>query len=206
MTKKKDHSPAASANSDAAVRQFDDHEVIMPPNKLKKAMVKARPKMTVDADPIAKAEAALGELAAEFEHWMEKEWHRLDTARRAVKKSGFTTHNHDQLFRAAHDIKGEAETFGYPLAGPVAESLCRLIEHTPEPARIPMALLDQHVDGIRAIVTKNARGDTERTAKRLAERLRHVTDEFLAHENRHRPDYLEGILAPPLAPGDGAVS
>ena len=32
------------------------------------------------------------------------------------------------------------------------------------------------------------------------ERLRHVTDEFLAHENRHRPDYLDDILAPPIVP------
>src|SRR5215207_4002045 len=71
---------------------------------------------------------------------MEKEWQRLDTARRAVKRSGFTADNHGQLFRAAHDIKGKAETFGFPLAAPVADSLCRLIEHTPEPERIPMAL------------------------------------------------------------------
>ena len=34
----------------------------------------------------------------------------------------------------------------------------------------------------------------------LAEKLRHVTDEFLAHANRDRPDYLEQILAPALAP------
>jgi hypothetical protein len=29
-----------------------------------------------------------------------------------------------------------------------------------------------------------------------------VTDIYLAHENRHRPDYLDGILAPPLMPDD----
>ena len=32
------------------------------------------------------------------------------------------------LFRAAHDIKGEAATFGYPIAGRIAGSLCRLID------------------------------------------------------------------------------
>jgi hypothetical protein len=40
------------------------------------------------------------------------------------------------------------------------------------------------------------------TAARLAERLRQVTEEFLVAENRDRPDYLEQILAPSIAPND----
>jgi hypothetical protein len=32
--------------------------------------------------------------------------------------------------------------------------------------------------------------------------LREVTEDFLAQENRDRPDYLDGILAPPLASGE----
>ena len=32
-----------------------------------------------------------------------------------------------------------------------------------------------------------------------------VTEEFLIYENRERPDYLESILGPPLAPDDGAA-
>ena len=43
-----------------------------------------------------------------------------------------------------------------------------------------------------------------RTAKELAARLRQVADDFLARENRHRPDYLDGILAPPIAPEEPA--
>ena len=33
-------------------------------------------------------------------------------------------------------------------------------------------------------------------------RLREGTDDFLVQENRDRPDYLDGIVAPPLAPGE----
>jgi hypothetical protein len=84
----------------------------------------------------------------------------------------------------------------------VADSLCRLIEHTPEMQRIPMPLVDQHVDAIRAIIHRNTRGDTETNAAKLAGKLRHVTEEFLVHENRDRPDYLELIMSPTLAPGD----
>ena len=184
----------------AAVSTFADHEVILPPNKLKKAVQKVKPGTKVEFDPVARAEAALAELAEDFTQWMEQECVRLDTARNAVKASGFNQGTRDALFLAIHDIKGQATTFGFPQVTPVAESLCRLIEHTPDMRRIPMGLVDQHVDAVRAITHKNTRGDSDANAARLAEKLRHVTDEFLAHANRDRPDYLEQILAPSLAP------
>ncbi len=194
---------AREKHDTAAVKTFADHEVILPPNKLKKAVVKARPNEAAAVlDPVARAEQALADLSNEFSHWMEKDWLSLDAARREIKSGGLVKENREALFRAAHDIRGQADTFGFPLAAPVADSLCRLLEHTPDPLRIPLVLIDQHVDAIRAIVHKNARGNTEEKARRLGERLRHVTDEFLAHENRDRPDYLESILAPPIAPSD----
>lgn len=187
---------------EAAVSTFDDYEVIVPKNTLKKAVVKTTP--AFKDDPVERAEAALAELAAEFSGWMAHECERLDAARGEVKRTGLDEVSRDLLFRAAHDIKGQAATFGFPLVEPVAESLCRLIEHTPEMARIPLALIDQHVDAIRAITHKNARGNSEITAGRLSQKLRQVTDEFLRHANRDRPEYLEGIFAPSIAPSDHA--
>jgi chemotaxis protein histidine kinase CheA len=186
----------------AAVSTFADHEVIVPPNKLKKAVEKLKPGVKVDFDPVARAEAALAELADDFSVWMDEECARLDAARNAVKASGITPGNRDVLFRAAHDMKGQAATFGFPQVAPVADSLCRLIEHIPDMTRLPMPLVDQHVDAIRAIIHRNTRGDSETNAARLAGKLRHVTEEFLVHENRDRPDYLELIMSPTLAPGD----
>jgi chemotaxis protein histidine kinase CheA len=184
----------------AAISTFADHEVILPPNKLKKAVQKVKPGTKVDFDPVAKAEAALAELAEDFTKWMDHECIRLDTARNAMKAAGINKSTRDALFLAAHDIKGQADTFGFPLVAPVADSLCRLIEHTPDIRRLPLRLIDQHVDAIRAITHRNTRGDGNKYAAQLAEKLRHVTDEFLVHENRDRPDALESILSPSLAP------
>jgi chemotaxis protein histidine kinase CheA len=184
----------------AAVSTFADHEVILPPNKLKKAVQKVKPGTKVEFDPVARAEAALAELAEDFIQWMEQECVRLDTARNAVRASGFNQGTRDALFLAIHDIKGQATTFGFPQVTPVAESLCRLIEHTPDMQRIPMGLVDQHVDAVRAITHRNTRGDSDANAARLAEKLRHVTDDFLSYANRDRPDYLAQILSPPIAP------
>jgi len=67
-----------------------------------------------------------------------------------------------------------------------------------------ISLVDQHVDAVRAITRKNTRGDSEVNAARLANTLRRVTDEFLMYENRDRPDYLEAIAGPSLAPNEPA--
>jgi len=182
----------------ASVATYADHEVITPPNTLRKAAVAAG---VDDSDPVARAEAALKELAGEFPAWMHSECERLEAARLDLQQQPATQKTMDELFRAVHDIKGEAATFGYPAVVAAAESLCRLIEHTPDVTRIPLALVDQHVDAVRAIVREHARTDLGPIALALTRRLREVTDEFLRRENSDRPDYLESIFAPALAPG-----
>ena len=58
------------------------------------------------------------------------------------------------------------------------------------------------IDAIRAIVREATRPDIAEIARTLTRRLREVTDEFLRHENRDRPDVLKIVMAPSLAPGD----
>lgn len=192
---------AQAKNERPTTASFPDHEIITPPNKLAKAMRKVTVSIPGD-DPVERAEKALSKLSGEFATWMFKECERLDAARQAVKKSGFGKKTLDELFHAAHDIKGDAATFGYPAVSPAAESLCRVLEHSPDASRIPIALVDQHVDAIRAIVREYARPDAEQIATSLTRSLWTVTEEFLTRENKHRPEYLEGVLSPPLAPGD----
>ena len=134
MTARKDKSPS--------VATFADHEVITPAHPLSKAIMQAP---ASDDDPVARAEAALAQLSSEFAAWMQSECERLETARQEVMRQGFSEKTHADLFRAAHDIKGEGATFGYPAVVGTAESLCRLLEHTPDISRIPLALVEQHV-------------------------------------------------------------
>jgi len=191
MAQKKDDAPA--------VKTFADHEVILPPHRLRN-VVSAGSKD--DQDPVARAEQALAKLSGEFAGWMDTECVRLDGARKEVQAHGLNDKTRELLFHAAHDIKGQAATFGYPQAASIAESLCRLIEHTPEMARIPVSLIDQHVDAVRAIIREHARPDAEEIGGALIKRLRTVTDDFLLQENKDRMDEMDGILSPPTAPGD----
>jgi HPt (histidine-containing phosphotransfer) domain-containing protein len=179
--------------SKAAVLTYGDYEVIVPDSNLRHAVLKGEAPAEED-DPVVRAEQALADLSGEFGAWMQTECQRLDAARR----DGFNIHNTSELFRAAHDIKGEAATFGYPAVAAAADSLCRLIDYTPDAGRIPLRLVDQHVDAVRAIYREYERADARPLAAVLTRRLREVTDEFLLDENRNRPDVLKQIKAPTL--------
>ena len=125
-----------------SVATYFDHEVITPPNKLRR-LVSTVPDDEAD-DPVARAEQALAQLSSEFSGWMQEESERLDRARAELRAHGFNKATREALFHSAHDIKGEAATFGYPWVAAIADSLCRLIEHTPDMMRIPMILVEQH--------------------------------------------------------------
>ena len=188
----------ATKKSKAAVVTYSDYEVIVPVDDLRSAVSTSAD--TSDDDPVARAEKALAALSPEFGSWMDSECARLDETRREILAAGPAEANMAALFRAAHDIKGEAETFGYPAVASAAESLCRLIEHTPAPDRIPVALIEQHVDAVRAIHREYARSDARELATALTKRLREVTDDFLVHENRGRPEVLKQLGSPSIAP------
>ena len=182
------------------IKTFADHHVITQPNPLQKVLRRVGEK-DLD-DPIARAEKALAGLSGEFKNWMRIEADRLSAAHAAILKNGFTDATCEELFRAAHDIKGDAATFGYPSAGAAAESLCRIIEHSPDLDNVPSDLIAHHINAIQAIVRERTKLDTVSTASELSRQLRGVADEYLTHANRDRPEHLEAILAPSIAPGE----
>jgi chemotaxis protein histidine kinase CheA len=182
------------------VQAFADHHVITQPNPLRRVLRRVDEK-DLD-DPVARAEKALAGLSGEFKDWMAIECDRLAAAHAAILKDGFSTDSSQELFRAAHDIKGDAATFGFPTAGAAAESLCRIIEHAPDLERVPTELIAHHINAIQAIVRENAGINNAGMAAALSSKLRGVADEYLAAVNRDRPEHLEAILAPSIVPGE----
>ena len=182
------------------IKTFADHHVITQPNPLKNVLRRVA-EQHLD-DPVARAEKALAGLSGEFKNWMGIEADRLSAAHATILRNGFTKLAREELFRAAHDIKGDAATFGYPSAGAAAESLCRIIEHAPDLERVPSDLIAHHINALQAIVRERTKLDTVSTASELSRKLRGVADEYLTHANRDRPEHLEAILAPSIAPGE----
>lgn len=180
------------------IKSFADHHVITQPNPLRKVLLRV-PESDLD-DPVARAEKALAGLSGEFKNWMTIEADRLSAAHAAILRDGFTTESREELFRAAHDIKGDAATFGFPSAAAAADSLCRIIEHAPDLGLVPPELIAHHINAVQAIVRERTKLDTAVMASALSKQLRGVTNEFLLKVNRDRPEHLEAILAPSIVP------
>ena len=180
------------------VKSYTDHHVITQPNPLRKVLLRV-PESDLD-DPVGRAEKALAGLSGEFKNWMAIEADRLSAAHAVVLREGFSDDSREELFRAAHDIKGDAATFGFPSAGAAAESLCRIIEHAPDLDKVPSDLIGHHINAIQAIVRERTKLDTAAMASELSRSLRGIADEFLTYANRDRPEHLEAILAPSIVP------
>lgn len=162
-----------------------DHQEISQPLRRRKGIDPT----AVDAnDPVARAEAALAKHADEFARWMAAECRRLDAARKTAQRTGLAEPSRRELFRAAHDIKGEAATFGFPSIAPIAESLCRLIEQAPDRHRIPLVLVDQHVDAICTALRGHGSPGHEGFAATTIDRLRELTDSFLHDTSGVQPN------------------
>lgn len=191
---------AKNSAKDIEVTAFATHHVITQPNPLRKVLRRVEDKDK--DDPIARAEQALADLSGEFKSWMTTEVNRLSSAYVAIRNDGFTKERRDELFHAAHDIKGDAATFGFPAAAGVAESLCRVIEHAPDLERVPAELFTHHINAILAIVHENTKLDSISVSAELSRRLRKIADDYLADVNRDRPEHLEVILAPSIVPAE----
>lgn len=165
-----------------------DFELITPPINLRSKVRQLSAREAANFDPVAAAEAALTKLSSNFNSWMEQETESLRVSWADIHANGLNEERRDTLFRHSHDIKGQAATLGFPLAGHIADSLCHLLDAVPDVSLIPERLIEQHVQAIRAIVAEDARDEHDRTANALTKQLTDVTDDYIASIGQGFPD------------------
>lgn len=180
--------PRSKKGPPVTIERGTDHVVIRPRNLLKaKAAVMLDGKKPLDESAIRRAEQALKALSINFNGWMEDASRKLGEARDILRQKGPGDGRAQALHRASHDIRGQATTLGFPLAARVGSSLCRLLEGVP-PSTLhegPLAaLVDQHVDAVRAIVREGVSQAKARTGEALAVELEAITERLL---NPDRP-------------------
>ena len=156
------------------------HEVIIPPSTLRDKALRPGVNRRGDLKAIERAEKALELLSCNFEEWMREEVKSLLKARARYKSDPNRPEALDELVRVTHDLKGQASTLQYPYVTKICMSLCCLFEQLPNKNRIPMILVDQHVDAANAVVREGVRMDEHPTAEALVKRLSSVTAEYVA--------------------------
>ena len=151
-------------------------ELFMPPNMLKAKV--GGGKGGPDLAAMERAEAAMEELKSEFSDWIAEDVKKL-TAARARYAATPDAEARANLLRGAHDIKGQAPTYNYPLIARVAASLSRMIGELPASAAVPLALVDAHVSAIQVIHKMGLKNTNDKTALALCVELDARVDEVL---------------------------
>jgi hypothetical protein len=134
----------------------------------------------IDADAIAKAEAALKSLSGQFAQWLDDEIKKLDAARAAIRDQGYTPETAESLYLRAHDLKGLGSTYEFPLITRIAASLCRMTDDAERRAKAPLFLIDAHIDAIKACVRDDIRDDSHPVGRSLVEELERQVAEHQA--------------------------
>lgn len=144
-------------------------QVIRPPNTLRLKVGGGFG--GIDANAIAKAEAALKAMSSQFGQWLQDEITKLDAAQAGIRAKGLNAETAEELYFRAHDLKGLGATYQYPLVTRLAGSLCKLLDEPGKRAEAPLMLLDAHIDAIRAVVRDEIQTDEHPTGRILAETL-----------------------------------
>ena len=153
----------------------DEIEVFMPPNVLK---AKVGNFSGIDMSAIKRAETAMEQLKGNFAEWAADDVRRLAEARECYAKTP-DKNSRAALLRAAHDMKGQAATFDFPLIARVAGSLANLIHDLPEGKDLPLALVDAHVNAIQVIHRQKMTDMSNPVALTLAKELEARVAELL---------------------------
>ncbi len=143
-------------------------ELFMPPNMLKAKV--GGTFVGIDMAAVNRAEAAMDALKSEFAGWAQDDVRRLVAAREAFAANPNAAARAG-LLRAAHDMKGQAATFNYPLIARVAGSLSHLIHDLPEHAELSLGLVDAHVNAIHVIYRDKVMDMSNKVALALSEEL-----------------------------------
>jgi hypothetical protein len=132
----------------------------------------------VDPDVVARAEAALKSLSAQFSRWLQDEIDKLDAARAAVGLEGLASPAGDALYTRAHDLKGLGGTYEFPIVTRAAASLCRVIDSPQARAAAPLSLVDSHINAIKAMIRDGIKTDDHPIGQAMVMSLEDQTAAF----------------------------
>ena len=161
------------------------YEVIQPANPLR---AKVGPPRPTDPGLIARAEAALQDMAGEYLGWVERDLAALEasaaefaaaTANPARRAAALQT-----VYGVVHDIKGQGATFEFTLVTGVAAALCRYLEQTAEiggeGAAADPEIVTAHVAALRAVIHNGIRGDGGALGRQVERELANAVGRSLA--------------------------
>lgn len=145
----------------------------------------------VDDETVRRADAAIGELRADYLAWVRKDLSRLQIyfKRARAAMAGERTEGMRALFDAAYDMAGQGGRFGYPLISEIAGQLCHFIDDRVDFGDAEMRAVRLHIDALRVVVAQRLDGDGGDNRKELVRGLQAIRASIARREEA----WMQGI-------------
>ena len=124
-------------------------------------------------EQIEQAEAVVAALKDSYLQWVRQDLANLIKLWEQASQTG----HHDRsgmmadMFRIAHDIKGQGGSFGFDLVSQVGEQLCRLLETHSDWNDVSLGVVKSHVDVILSIIVEGRTGTGSEEDQAVMQRL-----------------------------------
>ncbi len=141
------------------------HEVIEIPNTLKDKVGGAG----ISADLLRDAEVAVAGLQDDYETRLQQEIDHFSADFEAMRGAG--AFDPKRLFALAHELRGEAGSYGYPLISRAADVLCKLLEKRTALAPTDVDIVEAHLRAFRTVLDRRIKGHGGPAGERLIDRL-----------------------------------
>lgn len=136
---------------------------------LKRGVRRGVAKSAVADDVLAKAEAIVDRLSAEYPLHVSRDLEQLERAAALMAGDRQAMQPHyGEIFRIAHDIRGQGAVFGYPLMSRLAGSLCLAVRSLEPQDGAMTTIVRCHVTGMRALLEYGVTGAGNRPALTIA--------------------------------------
>ncbi len=126
--------------------------------------------LNLPVDAVARADAAMKSLSANFEEWLKADVAKLQAVRERMAAEGISPETVGQLYMRAHDLKGLGVTCEYPIITRLADSLCALLDDE-QPVDEQMGLVDDHIDALRLALQNRVRSEDDPRGREMIEIL-----------------------------------
>ena len=134
-------------------------QLVHPPNPLKSKVGVGGPG-AVRPEDLERAEKVIAALGDDYLDWVQDDLTKLQAAFEGLKSAkADNSRELEEIYRIAHDIKGQGGSFDYQLMTGIGDHLCHFLEtlDTANPAVI--AVIELHVDALRLVIAEKMTGD-----------------------------------------------
>jgi len=142
-------------------------------------VLKAKVGGSLDASLATKAEQSVQLLAKDFKVWLEEVIATMQAQRQQIGQNALTKHATEELYTQVLEVKSLGETYGYALITRFAHSLCRLLIKLKDHQAAPTALVDAHIDAIKAALRGDMKAADHPVGSVLAKELELQVEKFI---------------------------